>query len=170
MAGVLPYTWHQGIVYVMISEENGGRDRGKWDHFSGQIDKTDRTNRDAAAREGAEESCELFGNASALHKQIVPLNKSESFFLLEVVNPQFRSIAATFQSRKAMKRFKASKYQEKSKVRWIPLTLLINAANKHSGTFTRAGKTITLRPYFTRLVVSNRANFINKFAYLQGRV
>lgn len=56
-AGVLPFAWHNGTVYVLLGYETA---KGVWTDFTGSADRTDSSALHTAAREFAEESNIVF--------------------------------------------------------------------------------------------------------------
>ena len=120
MAGVLPYTRINNEVYVLIGEERGGGDKGTWDMFSGRSDKTDTSLKMTAAREAAEESCELIGKMKDIQERMFPLNKSKSSFLMKIEDPENINNDA-FTARKKMHQYKSSCYQEKREIKSVKL-------------------------------------------------
>jgi ADP-ribose pyrophosphatase YjhB (NUDIX family) len=169
MAGILPYTrinpftGNQGIddVWVMISQERGGHDKGTWDMFSGKIDKGE-TFKEAAIREGAEESCELFGTADQIAKKIFPLNTSKSTFLLKAEElktiPEITTECtnAAYLKRKKWTKFKSGCYQEKTAVKWVKLADLIDACVKNDRILAQNDEVMEIRPYFSKQIVKNQ--------------
>lgn len=176
MAGILPYTrvnpftGKQGIddIWVMISKERWGADAGTWDMFSGQVDPGE-SKAEAAAREGAEESCEMFGTAKKIAEKMFPLNNSSSTFLLKAED--LKTVGEitkecsneAYLKRKTSTKYQKPSFQEKTRVKWVKLASLIDACVNYKGVLKNGGKELKIRPYFSKMIAKHGQ-------YLQGRL
>jgi|GEM_PF-4799398 len=173
MPGILPYitfnpfTGEDGAPHVMISQEKWG-DVGEWDFFNGRLDKCVKgcavpdctaceTPRQAAIREGYEESVGLFGTKEDLDAIVVKMTNSRSTYLLDVEKLKFDKIRSSrfdiadnannlenafidikmdilkscspeaYLDRKKLSKYAAKHFQEKTAVKWVSLATLIDA-------------------------------------------
>lgn len=143
MPGILPYanfnpmtgTREADDVWVMISQERGGGNKGEWDFFNGRLDPGE-TSKQAAAREGHEESCGLFGKIDELSKKMIGLHNSGSGFLINAEDFKSKQeimekcTPEEYLKRKKFAKYKAGCYQEKTEVKWVKLSSLIDACAK----------------------------------------
>ena len=63
--GVIPYAYYNNELFFLLGkehQEDGWKDAGKWAHFGGGSEESDRTMRDGAARECYEESMGFLGS------------------------------------------------------------------------------------------------------------
>jgi len=157
MGGVLPYTRtnpYTGVeennkIWVNLGLERGGPNKGTWDMYSGKADFGE-SSFDAAAREAAEESCEMLGTKEAIQKFMYPLNGSQSSFLLKVSNPMEINQEA-FKARKLQPKYKRSCFQEKTCMKWVNLADLVDACVNKQGVLGD----MVIRPYFARVIKKN---------------
>ncbi len=180
MGGVLPYTrvnpftGNQNVddVWVMISQERGGSNKGTWDMFSGKMDKGESA-KETAIRECTEESCELFGTAAQISKKVFPFNKSESTFLLKV--EELKSIQEitnkcsneAFLERKKWSKYKSNCYQEKTAIKWVKMADLVDACVNHHGRLETDNQSIEIRPYFSKKIAKNHQYLVDRFINTQ---
>ncbi|MBA2367721.1 MAG: hypothetical protein H0V82_01700 [Candidatus Protochlamydia sp.] len=168
MAGVLPYTKtnpftgadNEGL-WVLVGKEKGGKDKKTWDMFSGKADESDGSLKVSAAREAAEESCELLGKMDSIQKDMFSLNGSKSTFLLEISNPKLIT-PEIFKARKTEHKYSKSCFQEKSRVKWVKLGDLIDACANKKGVLSTAHEEMQIRPYFAKIINKNRDFLANK--------
>ena len=171
---VLPFTYVNpttGLIgpakYVMISQEGGGVEAGKWDAYLGKREVGE-SPRQAAAREGAEESCEMFGSQSELYQNIESMKGSNALFLLDVdkfMTPKQvmdDCSAAAYLKRKKLSKYRAGRFQEKTQAKWVKLADLVNAcANNHGVLKQNGGNDLVMRGYFCNMM-ARQQKYINK--------
>jgi hypothetical protein len=173
MAGVLPYitfnpfTGTQGIddVWVQISKEKGGNDKGTYDAYSGKVDPGESVET-AALREFAEESCGMFGPTEKIAEQMYHMGKSKSTFVLNAERVKSREeiikgcSSEAFLKRKKLPEYQRGRFQEKTDVKWVKLADLVDACvNKH-GVLKQNGENLQIRGYFARNIVKEQ-KFLN---------
>lgn len=141
-AGVLPYAFDakSNTLYFLLGRDKGGKYAGTWSDFGGGAEAKDRNDPAAtAAREFAEETEGLFGDAAAARKlvdQSGEILRQSSLggkdFVGYLVQVQYIP--------DVRRRFKAQ--HEKSEIAWISAEQLFNALENNNPTIGR----IMLRP------------------------
>lgn len=137
-ASVVPFALNEkGNVFILISQEAFGKDKGKWSSFAGKTEKSE-SPLESASREFFEESSGLFGTRSML-KQILQRRgiavessrKNGLHYLLEIpFDPSLPSMfSGTRASLRAYVHAVTGKHElpyapfiEKSKLAWVPLS------------------------------------------------
>lgn len=171
MASIIPYThyhpytgqYNKNETWILLSQEKGGNHKGSWEVFSGDIDPCDKTPLDTAAREGAEESCEMIGKIDEIRRKAIPLRASKTHFLLNIKNPKtIHNI--TFQARKQLPQYRRGRYQEKTQMAWVRFSQLVKACTKNDNKLTVKVTVLdnqklqlqkqqaTIRPHFAKFI------------------
>jgi hypothetical protein len=168
-AGVLPYTTYnpynnqKSTVWVMLSRELYGKDKGCWDMFNGDIDGQE-TPKMAAAREAEEESCTLIGKKEEIIKKIKSIDGSQNYFFMELFNPMSYNNQKFLKIKAAhWKKHKNKHYQEKGEILWVKLSQLNEACTHNNGILVIDGKFLKIRPYLKKFVIKHKA-YLQAFA------
>jgi 8-oxo-dGTP pyrophosphatase MutT (NUDIX family) len=72
-AGIVPFAFHRGTIYVLLGKEAYGKDAGQWSGFGGWVqpatdgDEVEVAWAKAAARKGSEESLAMFASEAGLY-------------------------------------------------------------------------------------------------------
>ncbi len=158
-AGVLPYHIdNKGEAWVLISQENAGRDKGTWCDFGGKRDKGETTVQ-TAARECWEESHGILGSQANIKNQISKINpiglnilgargepSAYALYLMEVKNKS-NITDRRFQS------INNKVNQEKSHIAWVKADELFKSTisvRRGQPAILNDGKTI--RPFLRKII------------------
>lgn len=181
MPGVLPFTYINPYTgqkgdeaWVLISQERGGSNKGTWDMYSGGKEDKDkvffangeedraRSLAKAAAREAAEESCEMIGIMDKIQEQMFPLNKSKASFLMEIKDIT-KVNNKEFLRRKKLSAYKRGRYQEKTEAKWVKMASLVDACVNKNGILKDGKRELVIRPWFAKSIARNRSYFNKNF-------
>lgn len=167
MPGILPYVNFNpmtgasgpGEQWVMISRERGGNNRGEWDYFNGSIDPGE-SRKEAAAREGYEESCGLFGTIDQLSDKMMSVNGNG--FLLNAEDLKSKKdiidgcTPEEYLKRKKFSKYRDYCYQEKTEVKWVKLASLVDACRKKDHLLPEGNRELKIRGSLVSLVNKHR--------------
>lgn len=127
-ASVIPVTQRKGELYVLLSREAAGNDKGTYDAFGGAKDPGETHPNVTAGRELAEETIYLLGNENEL-KDYINIDKGHTRNIIGNINKGFVVYITEFHRDKLKKLIKefhgrrntatSWKFKEKDKLAWV---------------------------------------------------
>ena len=142
--GILPIAKKDNCYYVLLSRESvdiDWKDAGKWSDFGGSKENNE-TEYETAIREGAEETCGLYGNKLNIKNMIdnyteyiVHLNKYSTYLVRVKYNPmlpyRFNKIYRNALKNTPKLVYEQNGLYEKDKIRWVNVNDL-KSFSKHA--------------------------------------
>ncbi|WIA10847.1 hypothetical protein OEZ85_011013 [Tetradesmus obliquus] len=134
-AGILPYTFHSGSVYLMLGKDV--RD-GSWSDFGGKSESVDAKPLDTACREFYEETCGIVIDPKSLHVRMagqVPFSRTYTqhgkvYYMYSLQMPFRADHSSNFRRMLAyMKHINCFKRKvEKTDIRWVPVEAMLSGS------------------------------------------